>query len=188
MSSMLSSFPNKSASSLSPLDWVAVNTPAYFNNPYDDYIPIPLSVSSEGVLDIINNNDDIDDYINNGTSFDQYINVPVKFTGGSRIVTDIGPNLKRWLANWWGGNPSHFSLYLSCTMTKVQTADPNRNLRWDDVENTNSSPPNSSYTGGDATQNYYSTWLFKTPLTVKTIAGSYITLYSTLSPGEMVYQ
>jgi len=186
-----------------PTKFSALITPAYTDGSIvsgeDIDMPIPFTVEN-GVLDInVNQSADIQTFVNNGINPLAHPNIQGKPFGGTRLVTSFGANMTTYLRNWINTIESIGSaytgtlvLYIQPVMTKVQLANPSFAINDDDAAGgpfqrdsswgvTTEAPNSSEYIGGGSTNNYYTAWVFKTPLTVQyTTAGGlkYITLTS----------
>ena len=199
MSSVLSAFV--SAYKL-PTKFSALITPSYNDTSIVTgqtiQIPIPFTVVN-GVLNInVNQSADIQTFVNAGTAPDDQANIQAKAFGGARPVTSLGADMTTYLRNWIDGIESlgaaytgPLVVYIQPLMTKVQIANPSftvinsgpfeRDRSWGV---TTEAPVSSEYIGGASANNYYTAWVFKTPLTVQYVASSgfkYITLTSQFS-------
>ena len=181
-----------------PTKFAALITPAYeedsfFNN---QELPIPFTVVNQ-VLDInVNQSSDIQTVVNNGTEPLDRPNIQGKVFGGASLVKSFGPNMTTYLRNWidtieslGAAYTGPLVLYIQPFMTKVQIANPRfavenagpfeRDRSWGI---TTEAPVSTEYTGGGPNDNFFTTWIFKTPMTIQyvTAAGAfkYITLTS----------
>jgi hypothetical protein len=158
-------------------------------------MPIPFIVVN-GVLDInVNQSADIQTFVNNGTSPDNEPGLQGKAFGGVKLVTSFGPNMTTYLRNWinqletlGGAYTGPLVLYIQPSMTKVQLANPNFSINGSGPFDTNRSwgitteaPVSGEYTGGGTPDNFFTAWIFKTPMTIQyVISGGfkYITMTS----------
>ena len=159
-------------------------------------LPIPFTVSNQ-VLDInINQSIDIATFVNNGSIPLDNTEVQAKVMGGGSLIKSFGTNMTLWLRNRIRNQESlgsqyagPLTLYVRPFMTKIQMAQPGIGVGAL-LENTtygiSTQPPTSTeYIGGGLSQNFYTTWIFKTPMTVQyeTASGGnkYLTMTSQLS-------
>lgn len=198
MSSVLSAFARLDKP---PTKFSALITPSY-----DDTVivsgqtirlPIPFMVVNQ-VLDInVNQSSDIQAYVTNGTEPEDQSSLQGKAFGGASLVKSFGANMTTYLRNWINVIESigeaytgPLVLFIQPFMTKVQMANPRfgvdnttgafrRDRSWGI---TTQAPVSSEYIGGAPADNYYTAWIFKTPMTVQyvTAAGAfkYITMTS----------
>jgi hypothetical protein len=182
-----------------PTKFAALITPSYEDNSLvtgeDIDIPIPFTVTNQ-VLDInVNQSSDIQTFVNDGTQPENRSNVQGKAFGGASLVKSFGPNMTTYLRNWIENIESlgaaysgPLILYIQPFMTKVQLANPRfvqpdgafeRDRSWGI---TTEAPVSTEYTGGGTNDNFFTAWIFKTPMTIQyeTAAGGYkyITLTS----------
>ena len=159
-------------------------------------LPIPFTVSNQ-VLDInINQSIDIATFVTNGSIPVDNTSVQAKVMGGASFIKSFGPNMTTWLRNRIRNQESlgsqysgPLTLYVRPFMTKIQLAAPAVGIGALFENNTygiSTEPPTSTeYIGGGTSQNFYTAWVFKTPLTVQyvTVAGTYkyLTMTSQLS-------
>jgi hypothetical protein len=183
-----------------PTKFAALITPSYGDDsivPGEDIeTPIPFTVTNQ-VLDInVNQSDVIQTFVNNGNNPTDQANIQGKAFGGASLVKSFGPNMTTYLRNWIRtieGLGAAYSgplvLYIQPFMTKVQLANPSfaipgtgsfvRDRSWGV---TTEAPVSTEYTGGSSANNFFTAWIFKTPMTIQyvTAAGAfkYITLTS----------
>jgi hypothetical protein len=159
-------------------------------------MPIPFVVSNQ-VLDInIRQSPDIATFVSNGTVPEENTAFQAKVMGGASLIKSFGPNMTTWLRNRITAVESlgsqysgPLNLYVRPFMTKIQMPAPRQGagaLRENTTYGVSSEAPTSTeYIGGGTTQNFYVTWVFKTPMTVEyqTALGTYkyLTLTSQLS-------
>jgi hypothetical protein len=197
MSSVLSAFARLDKP---PTKFSALITPSY-----DDEVivsgtlirlPIPFTVVNQ-VLDInVNQSSDIQTYVNDGIEPEDQSSLQGKAFGGASLVISLGANMTTYLRNWinviesiGAAYTGPLVLFIQPFMTKVQMASPTfgitgagafrRDRSWGI---TTQAPVSSEYIGGGSADNYYTAWIFKTPMTVQyvTAAGAfkYITMTS----------
>jgi hypothetical protein len=181
-----------------PTKFFALITPSY-----DDTVivtgetirlPIPFMASNQ-VLDInVNQSSVIQTLVNNGTAPSDQSSLQAKATGGASLINSFGPNMKTYLRNWinnietlGGAYTGPLVLYIQPFMTKVQMANPSfgvdddtgafrRDRSWGV---TTEAPVSGEYISGGPTNNYYTAWVFKTPMTIQYQVGAvykYITM------------
>jgi hypothetical protein len=113
----------------------------------------------------------------------------VRILSGPVLATSLGPNFKAYIRSWrsnpGGGNPpidagSPIEIYVAPQLLRVQqaaftniTANSNASFKI-----STSAPAGDNYIAGDATTQYDSTYVFKTPLTFTTVEGG-VTQYIT---------
>jgi hypothetical protein len=179
-----------------PTKFSALITPSYEDNNID--MPIPFTVEN-GVLDInVNQSATIQTFVNNGTDPLSEAQVQGKAFGGAKVVTSFGPNMITYLRNWIGLNPDGLEnlgaaytgplvLYIQPLMTKVQLANPAfaRNsgafIASRSWGVSTEAPVSMEYTGGGSVDNFFTAWIFKTPITIEYVIGGiskYITMTS----------
>jgi len=143
-------------------------------------LPIPFTVASQ-VLDInVGQSADILSYVTNGTAPEDQSNLQAKILGGASLIESFGTNMNTYLRNWIDveevlGAPyaGPLVLYVRPLMTKVQMADPVfgksggvfvRDRSWGF---TTQPPSSAEYIGGGPTNNFFTAWVFKTPMTIQ---------------------
>jgi hypothetical protein len=180
----------------------SLSTPSYKDNTLNGaVVPIPFSYHN-GVLDI-NIQDDVPALIANGTTPIQTANMTYKAKemGGTSTVFSLGPNLLAWVKNLVESiNPPYGpgATFLGAevqeggVVTKAQlTADlnPANTITFAGSDASYSiladKPTGDQYVYGTTTNNYFTSWIFKTPVVIKIrkTGGSlanitYLTLYS----------
>ena len=167
-------------------------------------MPIPFTVTNQ-VLDInVNQSSVIQAFVNAGTEPDARPNIQGKAFGGASLVKSFGPNMTAYLRNWiddieelGAAYTGPLVLYIQPFMTKVQLANPSfaydeppidpsfqRNTSWGI---TTEAPVSTEYTGGGPNDNFFTAWIFKTPMTIQyeTAGGGfkYITMTSQFAVG-----
>lgn len=158
--------------------------------------PIPFTVVNQ-VLDInVNQSADIATFVNAGTAPEDQASIQGKAFGGASLVNSFGPNMITYLRNWidqietlGAAYTGPLVIYIQPLMTRVQLANPNfainddsgafrRDRSWGI---TTEAPVSGEYIGGGSADNYFTAWIFKTPLTVQYVGSSgfkYITMTS----------
>lgn len=177
---------SSSPSSTSSPDYVRVSGPYYVDTTYGSLL-IPFQYNN-GVLDIAN--------IENFSSYSgtplmdsdvNMYNLPLyKSMGGTGLVTTLGKQfinyIRRWRSTLTTSPVTNVQLYTNGVMTKIQ-ATGKSNLCSGSVFRVDTKPPSSDvYVVGDESVKYRTTWIFKKPLTIKTIEDGvekYITFNST---------
>ncbi len=157
-------------------------------------MPIPFTVTNQ-VLDInVTQSADIQTFVNAGTEPEDQASIQGKAFGGASLVNSFGTNMTTYLRNWIeqietlvAAYDGPLVIYIQPLMTRVQLANPifampngafERDRSWGI---TTEAPVSDEYIGGGPANNYFTAWIFKTPLTVQYVAGSgfkYITMTS----------
>ena len=161
-------------------------------------MPIPFTVANQ-VLDInVAQSADIQTFVTNGNNPIDQSGIQGKLFGGAKIITSFGPNMTTYLRNWINtietlgtAYTGPLVLYVQPVMSRVQLANPvfaisdapfESNESWGV---TTEAPTGTEYTGGGTTNNFFTTFVFKTPMTIRyvTAAGGfkYITMTSQFS-------
>jgi hypothetical protein len=184
-----------------PTKFFALITPSYeedFDISGGSTIDLPLPFTLiNGVLDInVNQSSSIQRFVTNGTQPDPRANIQGKAFGGTKLVTSFGSNMITYLRNWIDDVESIGSaytgplvLYIQPVMAKIQLANPSFVLsdtpvfKRDESWGITTVPPVSGeYIGGGANSNFFTTWIFKTPMTIRYVAPGgelkYITMTS----------
>lgn len=182
MTSLLRSFAVPVGKNTNKFD--NISTPSYYDDDLGNNVPIPFTYSN-GVLDIHITNTSVNDFITNGNPPNDESEYQAKFNGGVRLVTSLGSNLLTYLRNRISNQEEttytgEIVLYIQPTVTKVQLAQPENvpGLTFENVYGVNDQPPSSDeYVGGDNTNKYFSSWVFKTPMTIQYEAPSSTTGY-----------
>ena len=163
-----------------PTKFVDIITPSYDENIIvsNHYLPIPFTTTN-GVLDInVNQSSDIQSFVNNGTTPNESPNTQVKLMGGTVIISSLGPNMVSWVRklieveeSLGGAYTGPLNIYIKPVMTKIQCPVPSQQdgaLKDDDVWGiTTEAPTSDDYIGGDSTNNFFTSFVFKTPLTIQ---------------------
>jgi hypothetical protein len=163
-----------------------ISTPSYSDSDLGNSTPIPFTVQN-GVLDIALTNSSVEDFVNNGNSPDDDTEYQAKMMGGFSLVTSIGTNFNTYLRNkidgidtLGGPYSGALTIVVNPVMTKVQLAQPNEvtGLTFENVYGVNDYPPRSDeYVGGNVSNNYYTSWVFYKPLTVRFVSSGSATGY-----------
>jgi hypothetical protein len=196
MSSVISSYASIQGP---PTKFFDVLTGGYSDNfiiDGDSYdMPIPFTVVNQ-VLDInINQSSDIRAFVNVGDAPLTAISFQAKMMGGASLIKSFGPNMTTWLRNRIENVESlgdqydgPLRLYVRPFMTKIQMASPRQGiaaLNDESVYGVTTEPPTSTeYIGGGVNENFFTAWVFKTPMTVEyetTSGNKYITMTSQFS-------
>lgn len=145
-----------------------LQTLCYDDNTEFDYLPVPFSVEN-GVLDIVITNSDVQDFVNSG-GYERYCDTKVTSMGGRTLVQSLGPNMITWLQNYTSAE-GPFTIVVAPTMVKVQPrgvdSDYDALRYWRNTSFHTRIPTGDEYImAGTPTGQYYSTWVFDTPLTI----------------------
>ena len=176
-----------------------VKSLSYWDGVVNHRLLIPFSYSNntldiaiqDGTQDLITNGDDSVDE-------DGYNTRMVKMMGGSGLVTTLGPNFLKWIRKYIGqriagsGSGASYNglvtIVVNPVMTRVQQAlqgplySSGPLYSFEAIRFTPEPPESDEYIiGGNEGNNYYSVWVFKTPLTIQYVDGGvskYVTLMS----------
>ena len=153
-----------------------ISTPTYFDSDLGEDVPIPFTVQT-GVIDIAVTNSSAQTFIDNGSNPGEESFFQGKSMGGRRLADRLGSNFTTYLRNLisqrdleGGAYTGPLTVVVPATMVKVQIAQPNNvdALEFENVFGVNDvAPVSDSFAGGDATLNYYTTFTFFSPLTIK---------------------
>ena len=107
----------------------------------------------------------------------------VRIMGGPRLVTSLGSKFKAYIRSWREGFidvGSPIEVYLPSQVVKVQEVDPvqTNSNSGESYKISTQAPAGDNYIYGNTTNRYYTTYIFKTPLTF-TIKESGVTQYIT---------
>lgn len=134
-----------------------------------------------GVIDINVSDSGVQSYIDNASSWDSKLGKKVKIMGGESLGETFGPNFETWIRNIIGQNgpigggssyDGPLAIKVKPIMTKVQACQgvwfdvplPRSPVTWYSSVN----PENDGYiVSGTPENNYYTSWVFKSPLTVE---------------------
>jgi len=166
-----------------------ISTLSYEDTGLSNNVPVPFTAQN-GILDIALTNSSVENFVNNGVnplgedSLDD-TEYQVKMMGGKRLITSIGPNFNTYLRKRIQGIESlgapysgDLSIVVNPVMTKIQLAQPGQvqGLTFENVYGVNEYPPTSDeYVGGNETNNYYTSWVFFKPLTVRFVSTTSVT-------------
>jgi hypothetical protein len=163
-----------------------ISTPSYFNDHFDKDVPLPFTAKN-GVLDIAITNSSVETFINDGDSPEDDTEFQAKQMGGRRLITSLGSNFITYLRNRIQGIDSLGSAYsgelvivVKPVMTKIQLAQPGKvqGLTFENVYGVNDYPPTSDeYVGGGESNNFYTSWVFFKPLTIRFVSSNSATGY-----------
>jgi hypothetical protein len=160
-------------------------------------MPIPYIVVNQ-VLDINTaQSSDVSVYISNGDSPDNSVTFQAKVMGGTNLIMNLGPNITTWLRNRIQNEESLGSaysgpleLYVKPVMTKIQLAAPIQGTFGGPLNDesvygiTTEAPTSDLYIGGAPNSEYFTTWVFRKPMTVQyqsSIGPKYMTFTSQFS-------
>ena len=158
--------------------WSPIMSPTYSDSALSHVLLVPFTCEN-GVLDI-NVQDGSQDMIDSGDLYNEQGGNwrMVRHMGGERLATSLGPNFLRWLDNYLEG--SDYQLVVNPTMTKVQQHVVNQDdsmlnsnyvIRYTDVD-TGYVPTDNYVFDGDEQNNFFTAWVFKTPMTISYLDGS----------------
>jgi len=163
-----------------------ISTPTYFESTLDtdpenleSYIPIPFTAIN-GVLDIAITTSSVQNFISNGPAPNDDTEYQAKQMGGRSLITSLGPNFVAYLrrriqdidglSDLYSGQ---LTIFINPVMTKVQLAQPKQvlGLTFENVYGVNNYPPTSDeYVGGAQSNDYFTTWVFYKPLTIRFVS------------------
>jgi hypothetical protein len=175
-----------------PTKFFALITPSYEDSiivPGETMdIPIPFVVVNQ-VLDInVNQSSDVQLFVDNGNEPLEYSNLQAKAAGGASLIKSLGPNMTTYLRNWINSVETLGTAYTGSLvihiqpfMTKVQMVNPSLGINGEGAFQRDSSwgitteaPVSGEYIGGGPANNYFTAWVFKTPMTIRyEVAGGY---------------
>lgn len=169
-----------------PSKFSGIMTPSYLENNLDEVIPIPFTVEDQA-LDIQITTSSVQAFIDNGSFPDRRCFYQAQQLGGKKLITRLGPNFIAYLNKRIQSEDGLVSpydgellIYVNPVMTKVQIAQPQdvNALNRESVYGVNDQPPTSDgYVGGQFSDNYYSSWVFYSPLTVRYVSSASTTGY-----------
>ena len=159
-------------------------SPCYTDSVLGEDVLFPFIVT-KGVLDITyeGNNFEADMVTSTGIDPQAETDLACQITSGPIVIRALGDKFKDYIRAWRDGTidaGSPIEIYYAPQMIRVQQADVehiNANSN-DSFKISTSVPSNDSYLTGSSTNNYLSTYIFKTPLTF-TIVESGVTTYIT---------
>lgn len=150
----------------------------------------------DGVIDINVSDSAVQNYIDNASGWNDYIGKKVKLMGGESLGQSLGSNMETWIrnliSNYFYGESTYtgpIKIKVQPVMTKVQATQGTWFVtplpRSPVVQETYVNPATDNYIiSGTEANNYYTSWVFKTPLTVQFDDNGtpcYITMYTTFS-------
>jgi hypothetical protein len=147
-----------------------ITTLSYSNADTGTLLPVPFTVTN-GVLDIALTNSYVTAFVNNGDESNA-VNIDVAAMGGRTKVNAIGSNLRTWVENFTGTS-GPYPIVIAPTMTKIQPRGFNDDSSGDDSDNATifhiTAPTSDEYVNrGGPNDNYLTTWIFETPMTLQT--------------------
>jgi hypothetical protein len=159
-------------------------------------MPIPFVVNNQ-VLDInVNQSSDVQAFVDAGDSPGTAVLFQGKVMGGASLVKSFGPNMTTWLRNriqvaesLGAAYSGPLTLYIRPFMTKIQLAAPRQGFGPLNDESvygiTTEAPTSTEYIGGATNDNFFTAWVFKTPMTVEYLQAngspSYLTMTTQFS-------
>lgn len=165
---------------------LGVSGPRYTDSSLNNLIMLFPFIYSNGVLDLNYIDSFYTDMVaipNQSPVNSSCDDVPLsRAMGGLGMVTTIGPNLVEYLNAWLGNAPGTvYTIYRNGTVTKVQTYLP-QDIYTDEPYTITTIPPDSdTYPWGSPNSEYRTTWIFRTPLTIRYIDSGNVTQYLTLT-------
>ena len=166
--------------------FVKCETPSYDSGSYDS--PFPFSYSRQ-VLDISYEGNNFKSVMVNQTGIPPAgsSNTSIRMLGGTYLATSLGPNFKAYIRAWRTGIDANspIEVYTPPQLIRVQQADRNYVYSSSDVvwRETTNPPTSEDYITGNTSDNYGTTYIFKTPLTFTIVEGGvkkYITFKTKL--------
>ena len=173
----MSSFRSFAEPKTLPTNVTTPNTISYYDNgSFDDYLPIPFTVT-DGVLDIAVQDNVTTDLLNPDEFTGDFGNQPnyqASIMGGLTPVSSLGPNMLTFLKNfiaWEWDTATNYELvtnieiYNAPTMTKIRfnTIPDENTYHFSDIAPAKTTPNPVS---GSPADNYRVVSIFKTPLVV----------------------
>lgn len=173
-----------------PSKFVNIITPNYRDSSLNNLeAPIPFTVVNQ-TLDIQITNSSVQNLVNNGTSPEangESSEFHVKLMGGRKLITSLGPTMITYLRNLINSQDSlgapydgELVIYIKPVMTKVQAAQPGNVtalVRGNNFGINDQPPTSDEYIGGEDSNNYYTSWVFYSPLTVRYVSPASTTGY-----------
>ena len=162
--------------------FVKPESPCYDNDTIS--VLFPFSYSNQ-VLDITYEGNNFKSIMvdNTGQEPNSETDTIVRILSGPRLATSLGENFKAYIRSWRAGSidaGSPIEIYVAPQLLRVQQASYD-NISANSGESykiSTSAPAGDNYIAGDATTQYDSTYVFKTPLTFTTVEGG-VTQYIT---------
>jgi hypothetical protein len=162
--------------------FVKAESPAYDNGPRNVFFPFSYS---NQVLDITYEGNNFESIMVDVTGEEpkSASNVSLSILSGPYLATSLGENFKAYIRSWRASTidaGSPIEIYIAPQLLRVQGASFDNINSFDDESWTISTsvPASENYITGDATNNFNTTYIFKTPLTF-TIIESGIKKYIT---------
>jgi hypothetical protein len=122
-----------------------------------------------------------------GNSPDSETDTSIRILGVPHVATAIGENFKDYIRAWRDGSidaGSPIEVYAPFQIIRVQECTYDKvNADGDSYQITTTAPVSDNYIDGSASNSYYSTYIFRTPLTVSIVEGGikkYITFRSVM--------
>lgn len=139
-------------------------------------------IYNNGTLDITYSGNNFKSIMvdNTGNSPNNETETVVRIVGAARVVTSIGENFKAYIRAWRNGTidvNSPISVYEPSQVVRVQEAGTD-NIRADSGDSyivSTSAPVSDNFISGMEDNNYNSTYIFKTPLTITIKEGGVLT-------------
>jgi hypothetical protein len=155
-----------------------IETPCFYDG--SNNVPFPFSYNN-GTLDIENKyNFNAQMIDNTGNEPNTDIDGSVRLMGGNRLVQKLGDNFKAYIRAWRNVTidvNSPISVYEPSQVVRVQEAGTD-NIRADSGDSyivSTSAPVSDNFISGMEDNNYNSTYIFKTPLTITIKEGGVLT-------------
>jgi hypothetical protein len=151
--------------------FIKPDSPCYYDEILDNDLLFPFSYSN-GVLDISysgnNFKADMVDTLNQ--SPENETSTAIRVTGGPQLVSSLGENFKAYIRAWRDGSidaGSPILIHIAPQVIRVQEVDYDSvNSNSGSVYQISSQPPSGdTYIVGNESNQYHSTYVFKTPLT-----------------------
>jgi hypothetical protein len=151
--------------------FVKPETPAYYDDDADIDVLFPFSYSNQ-VLDITYAGNTFKTRMIDTTnrSPGSEPDTIIRILSGPYLVKSLGPNFKAYIRAWRANTidaGSPIEIYVAPQVLRVQEADYENitSSSGDSWEISTSAPASENYIIGDATNNYRTTYVFKSPLT-----------------------
>lgn len=147
---------------------IGVSGPLYLDTVLNYNMLFPFTYSN-GLLDLVY----IDNFYNNMVAipnkepFSSACNPPLlsRVMGGIGMVTRIGPKFTEYL-NAWLILSTQYKVHINASVTKVQTYLPSEIYSNVPFRISDNSPDSDTYPWGGVNDDYRTTWIFKSPLTL----------------------
>lgn len=103
----------------------------------------------------------------------------IRILSGPSLVTSLGDNFKAYIRSWRSGTidaGSPIEIYIAPQVLRVQEGAYNNitSVNGDSWKISTQPPSSDGYVAGDVANNYYTTYIFKTPLTFTILEGGVI--------------